>query len=135
MKKLVIFFSFIAILTSCSSDDVNSSNNTTVNGSWKITSFVDNKNRDRTSSYSAYSFEFKTTGELIISSSANKFNGTYSAVMDSGKQKFYIAITTSNNEIAELNEDWILNEKTETTLKLTNTSGGNGGTKTLIFGK
>lgn len=135
MKTLLIIFSFLTILTSCSSDDVTSTSNTNINGTWKVKSFIDNKNRDRTNYYAAYNFDFKTSGELVVSSSSIKYNGTYSSVMDSGKQKFYITITTSDNEIDELNEDWILAEKTDTLIKLTNTSGGNGGTKTLVFGK
>lgn len=135
MKNLLILFSFIAILTSCSSDDVTSSSNTGISGSWKIKSFIDNNNRDRTSNYTAYSFEFKSTGEIVVTNSANKYNGTYATVMDSGKQKFNIVIATSDNTLAEINEDWILSEKTDTTLKFTKSSGGNGGTKTLVFGK
>jgi hypothetical protein len=135
MKNLLILLSFIAILTSCSSDDVTSSNNTGISGSWKIKSFIDNNNRDRTSNYTAYSFEFKSTGEIIVTNNANKYNGTYSTVMDSGKQKFNIVIATSDNTLAEINEDWILSEQTDTTLKFTKSSGGNGGTKTLVFGK
>ncbi|MER0439026.1 hypothetical protein [Emticicia sp. W12TSBA100-4] len=135
MKNLLILFSFVAILTSCSSDDVTSSNNTGISGSWKIKSFIDNNNRDRTSNYATYSFEFKSTGEIVVTNSANKYNGTYATVMDSGKQKFNIVIATSDNTLAEINEDWILSEQTDTTLKFTKSSGGNGGTKTLVFGK
>ena len=137
MKNLLFLFLSIVVFSSCSvSDDSPSPNgSTTVSGTWKVKSFIDNKNRDRTSYYTAYNFDFKTSGQLVVSSSSIKYNGTYSSVMDSGKQKFYITITTSDDEIDELNEDWILAEKTDTTIKLTNTSGGNGGTKTLIFGK
>lgn len=136
MKNLLILFSFVAILTSCSSDDVSSSSsNSAISGSWKVKSFIDNNNRDRTSNYAAYSFEFKSTGEIIVTSSSSKYNGTYATVMDSGKQKFNIVIATSDNTLAEINEDWILAEKTDTSMKFTKSSGGNGGTKTLIFGK
>lgn len=137
MKKLLFLFLSIVVFSSCSVSDDNPSpsGSTTVSGTWKVKSFIDNKNRDRTSYYAAYNFDFKTSGELVVSSSSIKYNGTYSSVMDSGKQKFYITITTSDNEIDELNEDWILAEKTDTLIKLTNTSGGNGGTKTLVFGK
>jgi negative regulator of genetic competence, sporulation and motility len=135
MKKIVIFFYFLAFLTSCSSDDVTSSNSTSVSGSWKIKSFIDNNNRDRTNNYTTYSFEFKSTGEIIVTSNSTKYNGTYATVMDSGKEKFNIVITTSDNTLAEINKDWILSEKTDTTMKFTKSSGGNGGTKTLIFGK
>lgn len=135
MKNLLILFSFMAILTSCSSDDVTSSSNTGISGSWKIKSYIDNNNRDRTSNYMAYSFEFKSTGEIVVTNSANKYNGTYATVMDSGKQKFNIVIATSDNTLAEINEDWILSEQTDTSMKFTKSSGGNGGTKTLVFGK
>ncbi|WP_435356850.1 hypothetical protein [Emticicia sp. SJ17W-69] len=134
MKKLVIFFSFLTILTSCTSNDVTPSN-TGISGIWKIKSYIDNNNRDRTSSYTAYSFEFKSTGEIIVTSNATKYNGTYATVMDSGKQKYNIVIATTDNTLAEINEDWILSEQTDTTLKFTKSSGGNGGAKTLIFGK
>jgi hypothetical protein len=135
MKNFLIIFSLLVILTSCSSDDVASSNSTNVSGSWKIKSFIDNNSRDRTSSYATYSFEFKATGEIIVTSNTTKYNGTYATVMDSGKEKFNIVIATSDNTLAEINEDWILSEKTDTTMKFTKSSGGNGGTKTLIFGK
>lgn len=134
MKKLVIFFSFLTILTSCTSNDVTPSN-TGISGTWKVKSYIDNNKRDRTSSYTAYSFEFKSTGEIIVTSNATKYSGTYATVMDSGKQKFNIVIATSDNTLAEINEDWILSEQTDITLKFTKSSGGNGGTKTLIFGK
>ncbi|AFK03383.1 hypothetical protein Emtol_2245 [Emticicia oligotrophica DSM 17448] len=136
MKNFLILFSFITFLTACSTDDINSSNsNSAISGSWKVKSYIDNNNRDRTANYAAYSFEFKSTGEIIVTSSSNKYNGTYATVMDSGKQKFNIVIATSDNTLAEINEDWILNEQTDTTLKFTKSSGGNGGTKTLVFGK
>ena len=137
MKFLIILFLSISVLSSCkvSDDNASPSNSTSVSGTWKIKSFIDNKNRDRTSYYNPYNFDFNSSGKLVVSGGTIKYEGTYSSVIDSGKQKFYIAINTTDNEIDELNEDWILVEKTDILIKLTNTSGGNGGTKTLILAK
>ncbi|MFN3851376.1 MAG: hypothetical protein ACK4NY_18205 [Spirosomataceae bacterium] len=136
MKNLIILLSIFGVLTSCSvSDDVTPNGNLTISGSWKIKSFVDNNNRDRTSNYTSYVFDFKSSGELAVTKGSTQFKGTYASVMDSGKEKFNILISTSDNTLAEINEDWILAEKTDSIMKLTKSSGGNGGTKTLIFSK
>ncbi|MCU0325619.1 MAG: hypothetical protein MUF45_10260 [Spirosomaceae bacterium] len=136
MKNLLMLISIFGILTSCSvSDDVNPSGNMVISGSWKIKSFIDNNNRDRTSNYTSYTFDFKTSGELAVSKGSTQFKGTYASMMDSGKEKFNILISTSDNTLAEINEDWILAEKSDSILRLTKSSGGNGGTKTLIFSK
>lgn len=137
MKKLIIFLSFISIISSCkkSDDDTILSGTTTVSGLWKITSYIDNKSRDRTSNYSGNTFDFGTSGALVVSKSSTQYKGTHTTVIDSGKEKFIINISTTDNDLAELNDDWIFVEKTSTKIRLTNTSGGNGGTKTLTFSK
>lgn len=136
MKNLIAIFSLVGILSSCSiSDDVSPNGTVTVSGSWKIKSFIDNNNRDRTINYTSYVFDFKSSGELAVSKGSTQYKGTYAAIMDSGREKFNILIATSDNTLAEINEDWILVEKTDSQLKLTKSSGGNGGTKTLIFSK
>ncbi|CAH0993950.1 hypothetical protein EMA8858_00055 [Emticicia aquatica] len=135
MKSFFLLFSFVVLFTSCTSSDDVSTDSTKVSGIWKVKSFIDNKSRDRTANYAPYSFEFKTTGEIIVTSSSLKYNGTYATITDSGQQKFNIVIAANDDTISEISEDWIMSEKTDTTMKLTKSSGGNGGTKTLIFGK
>lgn len=137
MKKLIIFLSFISFISSCKKSDDNTilSGTTTISGLWKITSYIDNKSRDRTSNYSGNIFDFGSTGILVVNKSSTQYKGTYATVIDSGKEKFVINITTSDNDLAELNDDWLFIERTSSKIKLTNTSGGNGGTKTLIFSK
>ncbi len=110
MKKLIIFLLLISTLSSCKKMDDNTilSGTTTVSGLWKITSYIDNKSRDRTSNYSGNIFDFGSTGILVVNKSSTQYKGTYATVIDSGKEKFVINITTSDNDLAELNDEWLL---------------------------
>jgi hypothetical protein len=136
MKNLLILFivfSFIACQDDSASSLIN--DNSTVLGTWKVKSYIDNKGRDQTSNYTAYTFNFLENGTLEAVKSGAKTKGTYSNLTDSGKQKFIINMINANSELSELNEDWILIEKTDKQMTLTNLSGGNGGKSTLIFTK
>jgi hypothetical protein len=133
MKTLILFLTFGVLLASCKTDGTVSPASVTITGTWKVQSYIDNKNRDRTSTYTNYSFTFLADGSIKATSGAIQFSGTYKNVTDSGKEKFYITFITSNNDFAEINEDWILEVKNNNLMKLTTVSGGNGGSKVLIF--
>jgi hypothetical protein len=136
MKNLLILFLLFSFIA-CNDDPTPSliNDNSTVLGTWKVKSYIDNKGRDQTSNYTAYTFNFLENGALEAVKSGAKTKGTYSNLTDSGKQKFIINMINANSELTELNEDWIIVEKTASQITLTNISGGNGGTSTLIFVK
>jgi hypothetical protein len=135
MKYLILFlFSivFMGCQESVSPLDVDSSS---IIGSWKVKSYIDNKGRDQTSNYNAYGFSFLENGALEARKNGTVTKGTYAYVSDSGKQKFIISLNSISSELEELNEDWIIIEKTAIQITLSNISGGNGGTSTLVFVK
>lgn len=148
MKKIILLFAILASVSACQiqSDDsvtpTNSANATispssiTGGSDWKVTSYVDKKGRDDTSSYGSYTFSYSTDGKLSVKSGGKvAVSGTWKHVVDSGKNKFYITLTTTNSALEEFNEDWIIVSMTSNSIQLTNTSGGNGGTTTLTFSR
>jgi hypothetical protein len=135
MKNLIIlffFFSFIACQDNSNTAPL-ANDGSTVVGTWKVKTYIDNKSRDQSSNYAAYTFNFLENGTLEALKNGTKAKGTFSYLSDSGKQKFLINFTNASSELSELNEDWILVEKTDKQMTLTNVSGGNGGTSTLVF--
>lgn len=136
MKNL-IWLVLITFVFGCESSSESSvpSDSAMIQGLWKVKSYVDNKGRDQTSNYSLYTFNFMDNGELEAKNSGSISKGSYTYKLDSGKQKLIITLPSTPSELEELNEDWILLEKSGNQLVLKNLSGGNGGTSTLIFVK
>jgi uncharacterized protein YxeA len=111
----------------------NSSSETIQQGNWKI-SYFNEKGKDETSDFKNYTFTFNSNGTAAASYNNQVINGTWKIVIDSGKNKFYLDFGIIN-PFEELNEDWIILEKTDVKIKLTHQSGGNGGVSYLTFEK
>lgn len=153
MKKHVLKFMLACTLiigvSACSSDDDNSSINndlsgiinTAQSGTWKISSYVDSGN-DETNHFTGYNFTFGNAGVLTAVNGDVTYTGTWSVTNDddsnddnpSGDVDFNI-LFTSPAEFADLSDDWHIVQITGTTISLTDVSGGNGGTDTLVFTK
>lgn len=148
MLACITFFT----LTSCSDDDstpANSNNgtvtevvNTVTGGTWHVTSYVDSGN-DETSHFTGYNFTFGGSNALTATNGTNTYTGTWS-VNDSSNSTdddspgsdidFNIGFTAPAN-FADLTDDWDIQERTATKIKLVDVSGGNGGTDYLVFEK
>lgn len=142
---IILVLSFF-IINSCGSDD-NSSNVNTVTsvtnvvslGTWKITLFNDS-GTDKTSHFSGYNFTFGTGNSLLATNGTNSYTGSWSVSDDNSDDDsistlhFNVVFSTPVN-FAELTEDWKIIERTDTVIKLTHVSGGNGGTDYLTFTK
>ena len=151
MKKLVMFsvlavVFFTNVASMCSSDDNTSSNNsalvtnTAKQGTWRVTSYIDSGN-DETNHFTGYTFTFGTGNVITASNGTNTYTGIWSVTADdsnddnpSGDLDFNIAFTAPA-DFLELTDDWHVVSYTATTITLTDVSGGNGGTDTLIFQK
>jgi len=146
IMKTLIFSSIFAIasflLISCSDDDsntnqVNDVTNSVQTGSWKITYFNDSGD-DETYHFTAYSFTFQSGGTVTAVSSSNTVNGTWSITSSSSSSssgnKFNLNMG-SNDPFEELNDDWDIQENSNTKIKLMDVSGGNGGIDYLTFEK
>lgn len=104
-----------------------------ISGKWSVSKYQ-NKDKDRTSYFTGYGFEFKTGGDIIAAKGTSIINGTWKSYVDSGKSKLKFTFPDVN-KFGELNEDWEIISQSATTLNLKNVSGGNGGTSNLSFSK
>jgi hypothetical protein len=135
MKTLLALIFFLVVLQGCTKQDTTPApaNPNQVSGAWKITSLIDNKSRDRTSNYSAYTFEFLTSGAFQVKQgTAIVKSGTWSNTSSYWTAAIVIAISgvLAEDDLGQLNEDWRIIEKTDTVIKVQN-----GGGKVLVFGK
>lgn len=144
MKKLIrLSFLSILIITSlysCKKDD-NSNSGATANvtnqvvqdGKWAVTFFSED-GVDNTNYFSNYLFQFSSSGGVTATKNASSVSGTWQTGTDDSKIKFTLYFYNSY-PFEEIQEDWHVIEQTSSQLKLEHISGGNGGTKYLIFAK
>lgn len=95
----------------------NSLSGTVTSGKWTISYFYDN-DKEETSDYSGYSFEFNTDKTLTATRSGITTNGTWNEATDDGLPRLVIMLNTTDNKLTELNDDWVIESKTETQIKL-----------------
>jgi hypothetical protein len=115
MKKIIILCFLLSSFMACknsSSNDVNPSNSTIL-GVWKVSYFFDDK--DETSDFNGYTFDFKSDGKFVATFSTNTVNGTWSEDKSSNKLIINISGTKALDELAD---DWLITEKTNTSIKL-----------------
>jgi len=106
-----------------------------VSGRCQVTSFVD-KSLDRTALFSALTFDLTASGTLRINHGGTTLTtGSWQLVQDGGREKLVLTYALAADDLSELSEDWVVASKTPARLELTNTSGGNGGTKSLVLTK
>jgi len=89
-----------------------------VTGKWKVTYFFDDK--DETSHFTGYTFEFKSGGTLVAEhSSKGTFTGSWSNEDKSSKHGPKLIITISGNEeMEELSDDWEIIVMNDTRMEL-----------------
>lgn len=118
MKKmpnvLLVLFSFFLFL-SCSKSD--SDSNTTLTGNWRVSYFFDS-GKDETSDYTGYNFQFNTDATMTATRNAVTTHGTWSIISDDNHKKFVIVLSTTDKDLLELNDDWLLLSQTSNEIKL-----------------
>lgn len=126
MKRILWAPALLAVLaTGCqnkTSTNIAPGNNnpisgTVTSGKWIISYFYDN-DKEETSDYSGYSFEFKTDKTLSASRSGITTTGTWNETIDDGLPRLVIMLNTTDDKLAELNDDWVIEAKTDTKIKL-----------------
>ena len=95
----------------------NSVSGTVTSGKWTISYFYDN-DKEETSDYSGYSFEFKTDKTLSTTRSGTTTTGTWNETTDDGLPRLVIMLNTTDDKLTELNDDWVIESKTDTQIKL-----------------
>jgi hypothetical protein len=153
MKRNFFLLAGLAIFTlaSCSDDDSSSTNNsgsvddvvnTATSGTWHIISYIDSGN-DETNHFTGYNFTFGSSNVLTAINGTNTYTGSWSVTnSDSsddddspGSDIDFNIVFASPENFADLTDDWDIQERTATVIKLVDVSGGNGGTDYLTFEK
>ena len=134
MKTLITLFLLAFVWQGCTKNNVPPvTPDPKVSGSWKITSYFDTSNRDRTSRYSAYSFDFSDTGALQVKQGAAVIKtGTWSTGSSYWTTTMIIKIggVLPEEDLGDLNEDWRIVSKSDTKVDVQN-----GGGKKLTFSR
>ena len=116
MKKIRLLLTLIlsiGLLASCthSSDDNNTINNAATVGDWKISLFQED--HDETSNFAGYTFNFAKDGAATATKGSTVVTGTWS--LREGKFELDFG---ADDTLRHISDDWIIIEKTESTIKL-----------------
>ena len=141
MKNSLLILMISIGLFSCEKNDNTSSPISTTNvaatattGTWRVTYYYDT-DHEETTNYAGYAFTF--SGNNVVTATkagATTVTGSWSTGMDDSKVKLILSFATPAS-FAELSDDWHVTERTDNRIKLTDVSGGNGGTDFLTFEK
>jgi len=141
MKYLVLFFSLV--LCSCSNDDdfsathpnvVPISSNDVV-GTWRISLYEDS-GVNETADFSGFIFDFKADKKLNVTYDNILTVGAWKINPGNSTGELYeleINIPTDKKPLEELNDDWDVNFKSNSTIELFEISGGDGHLEKLNF--
>ncbi len=153
MKKNVLKAGvlFLLVLVSCNSDDDNSSVNnsdisdivnTAKSGTWRITSFIENDTNDETDNFTGYVFTFgdndvltAVKGDITQTGSWSVTDSSNSSDDDSNSDLDFNIGFSSPQEFIDLSDDWDIVQVSIDKITLTDVSGGDDDTDTLIFEK
>jgi len=129
MKKISSFIGLIVcmlVLTSasCKHDDNSSVTPSTTSGistttpgtGWKLTLLSENSD-NKTSHFNGCIFDFAASGTMTVAGNLSA-TGTWRQYQDDGVTKFEINLSTTDKDMAELNDDWVLVSKSETFISL-----------------
>jgi hypothetical protein len=124
MKKIFQLAMLLSVLifftSSCESDDLSSDSDMqeilTQNNEWIVTYFWD-KDKDETHKFQEYTFLFEENGTIQALKNGVKIeSGTW--IVNSSSNKFIISLETSSDPLEEMNDDWLIQEKDVSIIKL-----------------
>jgi len=131
----ILVFGFYACEKDKSTTDPSNSSTSEIvgQGTWKVTLYNDSGNEE-TQNFAGYNFTFDSNGTIAAVKNASTVNGTWNTGADDSQNKLILDFGTAV-QFSELNEDWLILEKTASKIRLEHVSGGNGGTDLLKFEK
>ncbi|MBK8628247.1 MAG: hypothetical protein IPN86_22625 [Saprospiraceae bacterium] len=134
MKTFYVLFlaSSMSLIVSCSKDDEST---IVASGGWKVTLYSED-GKNSTSSFTGYTFDFKSNDVVTAVKNSEVITGLWKEVVDSGRTKFVLGFNKTGI-FDGISEDWTLVSKSDTSIKLSHTSGNssNIGVDILEFGR
>lgn len=111
--------------SSCKKTDdnsVNPNNNSgissnTPGANWKVSLFTE-PDENKTHNYSGYTFDFNSDGGVSANRNGQTTPGTWRQYSDDGVTKFQITLNTTDRDLTELNDDWVVVSKSNTFISL-----------------
>ena len=148
MKKVILSLIALILLAACeknetdteiSSADLETIRSTVTSGQWRVSYYYDS-DKDETSDYDAYTFDFGTDGVLSVSSEDVSLSGAWSVTDDKGSDDDesdidFNIIFNGSDLFEELSDDWEIVKYSNTKIELFDVSGGDGTTDYLTFEK
>lgn len=122
----IILLAVVVLFSACKTEDNNvnpsggGNNNSGVlvtGANWRVSYFYDN-DKDETSYFSGYTFEFRSDNTLVANNGSNTISGTWNETVDDNLPRLVIQLNTTNDKLDELNDDWVVESKTASEIKL-----------------
>jgi len=108
---------FFTLGCSKSDDNTNPGNgnsttikNENIQGTWRVSYYFD-KDKDETSNYNGYNFDFLPDGTVTVSSGTQTFQGTWSLKMsddDSNPGQRFVITLSGTEDLFKLTDDWVI---------------------------
>jgi hypothetical protein len=93
------------------------SNAQTPGSGWRVTLFSETS-ENKTSHFSGYQFDFAANGTISATGNGQTVTGAWSQYQDDGVTKLAISLNTTDKDLSELNDDWVLISKSDTFISL-----------------
>lgn len=111
MRNILFFILVFISFTSCTKQaETDNSNVDITTGTWRISYYWDQK--DETNNFTTYYFMFLSGGTFMAHDNTGAVTGTWSI---SGSK---LSINFSNLLLGELNNDWLITEKSTASIRL-----------------
>ncbi len=115
MCKSIKLFSIILIVSLFAASCQKSGSKIITNGSWMVSLYMDD-NKDETSDFFGYTFDFNSDGTLKVTlPSGVTNNGAWS--FDDSSSKYKITIS-GNDKLDKINDDWLIVSKSNDLIEL-----------------
>jgi hypothetical protein len=101
-------------------------------GTWYVSYYFEDDDNE-TDDYNGFNFTFFGNSNIEVVNNSVTTSGTWSTYTDGGQDK--VEFTFVNPDLSSLQEDWLILEYNQTTIRLKHVSGGDGSIDYLNFTK
>jgi hypothetical protein len=142
MKRLFIVLA-ITIFAACNSDDDSGNVNTNEfenikttlpQGEWEVSKLIDGQS-DHTVDFESFVFIFNEDGTVVAQNDLFTENGTWAYDNSSSSSEELVLQFSQQTPFGQINDDWDIVSVTNSTIELSDVSGGDGDIELLTFTK